>query len=72
MRSKLRKFGFYLIFVVFGFVATLFVGELGVTVYHIVRDASIFPRGIGSRLRRTLTSRRLERRQTKAAAMAIA
>ena len=38
MRSKLRKFAFYLILVIFGFVATLFVGELGVSVYHIVRD----------------------------------
>jgi hypothetical protein len=44
MRSKLRKFGFYLILVVFAFVAPLFVGELGVTVYYIVRDGkSIFP-----------------------------
>jgi hypothetical protein len=38
MRSKVRKFGRYLILVVFAFVAPLCVGELGVTVYHIVRD----------------------------------
>ena len=45
MRSKLRKFGFYLILVVFAFVATLFVGELGVTVYHIVRDGKYISPG---------------------------
>jgi hypothetical protein len=45
MRSKLRKFAFYLILVVFGFVATLFVGELGVTVYHIVRDGKYISPG---------------------------
>jgi hypothetical protein len=38
MRSKFRKIGFYLILVVFAFVAAVFVGELAVTVYHIVRD----------------------------------
>ena len=45
MRSKLRKFAFYLILVVFAFVATLFVGELGVTVYHVVRDGKYISRG---------------------------
>jgi len=45
MRSKLRKFAFYLILVVFGFVATVFVGELGVTVYHIVRDGKYISPG---------------------------
>ena len=45
MRSKLRKFGFYLILVVFAFVATLFVGELAVTVYHIVRDGKYISPG---------------------------
>ncbi len=45
MRSKLRKFAFYLILVVFAFVATLFVGELGVTVYHIVRDGKYISPG---------------------------
>ena len=45
MRSKLRKFGFYLILVVFAFVATFFVGELGVTVYHIVRDGKYISPG---------------------------
>src|SRR5262245_60554305 len=38
MRSKLRKFGFSLILVVVALIATFFVGELGVTVYQIVRD----------------------------------
>ena len=45
MRSKLRKFALYLILVVFGFVATVFVGELGVTVYHIVRDGKYISPG---------------------------
>ena len=45
MRSKLRKFGFYLILVVFAFVATLFVGELGVTVYYVVRDGKYISPG---------------------------
>ena len=45
MRSKLRKFGIYLILVVSAFVATLFVGELGVTVYHIVRDGKYISPG---------------------------
>jgi len=45
MRSKLRKVGFYLILVVFAFVAALFVGELGVTVYHIVRDGKYISPG---------------------------
>ena len=45
MRSKLRKFGFYLILVVFAFVATLFVGELAVTVYHVVRDGKYISPG---------------------------
>ena len=45
MRSKLRKFGFYLILVVFAFVATLFVGELGVMVYYIVRDGKYISPG---------------------------
>jgi hypothetical protein len=49
MRSKLHKFGFYLILVVFAFVATLFVGELGVTVYHIVRDGKYIARERRSR-----------------------
>ena len=45
MRSKLRKFGFYLILVVFAFVATFFVGELAVTVYHVVRDGKYISPG---------------------------
>ena len=45
MRSKLRKFAFYLILVVFAFVATFFVGELGVTVYHVVRDGKYISPG---------------------------
>ena len=45
MRSKLRKFGFYLILVVFAFVATLLVGELGVTVYYVVRDGKYISPG---------------------------
>ena len=45
MRSKLRKFGFYLILVVFAFVATLFVGELGLTVYYVVRDGKYISPG---------------------------
>ena len=45
MRSKLRKFGFYLILVVFAFVATFFVGELAVTVYHVIRDGKYISPG---------------------------
>jgi hypothetical protein len=45
MRSKLRKFGFYLILVVFAFVATFFVGELAVTVYRVVRDGKYISPG---------------------------
>jgi len=45
MLSKLRKFAFYLILVVFGFVATLFVGELGVTLYYIVREGEYISPG---------------------------
>jgi hypothetical protein len=45
MGSKLRKFGFYLILVVFAFVATFFVGELAVTVYHFVRDGKYISPG---------------------------
>jgi hypothetical protein len=45
MHSKLRKFVFCLILLVFAFVATLFVGELGVTVYHIVRDGKYISPG---------------------------
>ena len=45
MRSKLCKFSFYLILVVFVFVVTLFVGELAVTVYYIVRDAKYISPG---------------------------
>ena len=45
MRSKLRKFGFCLILIVFAFVATFFVGELAVTVYHVVRDGKYISPG---------------------------
>jgi hypothetical protein len=45
MGSKLRKFGFYLILVVFAFVATFFVGELAVTVHHVVRDGKYISPG---------------------------
>ena len=45
MRSKLRKFGFYLILVGFAFVATFFVSELAVTVYHVVRDGKYISPG---------------------------
>ena len=45
MRSKLRKFGFYLILVVFALVAALFVGELAITVYHVVRDGKYISPG---------------------------
>src|SRR5262245_24062542 len=45
MRSKMRKFGFYLILVVFAFVATIFFAELAVTVYHIVRDGKYISPG---------------------------
>jgi hypothetical protein len=45
MRSKLRKFGFYLILVVFAFVATLLVSELAVTVYYVVRDGKYISPG---------------------------
>jgi hypothetical protein len=45
MRSKLHKFGFYLILVVLGFVASLFVGELGVTVYYIAREGEYISPG---------------------------
>jgi hypothetical protein len=41
----MRKFGFYLILVVFAFVATLFFAELAVTVYHIVRDGKYISPG---------------------------
>src|SRR4029453_9028873 len=45
MRSKLRKFGFSLILVVFALVATFFVGELAVTVYYVVRDGKYISPG---------------------------
>ena len=45
MRSKLRKFGFSLILVVFALVATFFVGELAVTVYRVVRDGKYISPG---------------------------
>src|SRR5262245_46090701 len=45
MRSKLRKFGFHLILVVLVFVAMLFLGELGVTVYYVVRDGKYISPG---------------------------
>jgi hypothetical protein len=45
MRSKMRQFGFYLILVVFAFVATLFFAELAVTVYYIARDGKYISPG---------------------------
>jgi hypothetical protein len=45
MRSKMRKFSFYLILLVFAFVATLFFAELAVRVYHIVRDGKYISPG---------------------------
>lgn len=45
MRSKMRKFSFYLILVVFAFVGTLFFAELAVTVYHIVREGKYISPG---------------------------
>ena len=45
MRSKPRKFGFYLILVVFASVATFLVGELGVMVYYVVRDGKYISPG---------------------------
>jgi hypothetical protein len=45
MRSKMRKFGFYLILVVLAFVATLVFSEFAVTVYYIVRDGKYISPG---------------------------
>jgi hypothetical protein len=45
MRSKMRKFGFYVILIIFVFVATLFLTEGAVTVYNIVRDGGYISPG---------------------------
>ena len=45
MRWKMRKFSFYVILVVFAFVATLFCGELAVTGYQVARDGKYIAPG---------------------------
>ena len=72
MRSKLRKFGIYLILVVSAFVATLFVGELGVTVYHIVRDGKYISPGDRLAAEKNAYVEEARAQTAKAAAMEIA
>ena len=73
MRSKLRKFGFSLILVVFALLPRSSSASLLSRFIMSSATASIFPQGNGLQPRGTLTSKWLGRRQgVKAAAMEIA